>query len=124
MEVKNIHLNKKVKDLITLNKIAIFSLSKETLQLILLYNSGNYYQLWSDFDLRYLDAKDNLITSLEYLSLLPSLQVVDLSLNKISVVEAVAFANKSNLRRVDLSSNDIERLPLAALSLDLRPKSK
>ena len=113
-----------MKDLITLNKIAIFSLSKETLQLILLYNSGNYYQLWSDFDLRYLDAKDNLITSLEYLSLLPSLQVVDLSLNKISVVEAVAFANKSNLRRVDLSSNDIERLPLAALSLDLRPKSK
>lgn len=85
---------------------------------------GNYYQLWSDFKLRVLDASSNRIANLEYLSLLPSLQMVDLSLNKISVVEAAAFANKSNLRRVDLRSNDIERLPLAALNLDLRPKSK
>lgn len=85
---------------------------------------GNYYKLWDDFSLRHLDASSNRIASLEYLSLLPSLQVVDLSLNKISVVEATAFANKSNLRRVDLRSNDIERLPLAALRLDARPKSK
>ena len=58
------------------------------------------------------------------MSLLPSLQVVDLAFNKISKVEAVTFANKTHLRRVDLKANDIERLPLAALNLDLRPKSK
>ena len=85
---------------------------------------GNYYSLWSDFNLRYLDVSQNSLESLAYLSLLPSLQVVDLSYNKLSVVEAVAFANKTNLRRVDLRSNDIERLPLAALRLDLRPKGK
>ncbi len=85
---------------------------------------GNYYKLWSDFNLRYLDASQNLISSLGYLSLLPSLEVVELSENKISVVEASTFSNKSQLRRVNLRSNDVERLPLAALSLDLRPKSK
>jgi Leucine-rich repeat (LRR) protein len=84
---------------------------------------GNYYRLWGDFSLRFLDASNNLIRSLEYLSLLPSLQMVNLASNKISNVEVSTFANKSNLRRMDLRSNNIERLPLAALNLDTRPKS-
>ena len=85
---------------------------------------GNYYNLWGDFSLHYLNVSYNVIRGLGYMSLLPSLQVVDLAFNKISKVEAVTFANKTHLRRVDLRSNDIERLPLAALNLDQRPKSK
>ena len=85
---------------------------------------GNYYNLWGDFNLRYLNASQNVIRNIGYMSLLPSLQMVDLAFNKISKVEAVTFANKTHLRRVDLRSNDIERLPLAALNLDLKPKRK
>ena len=85
---------------------------------------GNYYQLWGDFKLHHLNASSNLIRSIGYMSLLPSLQTVDLANNQISKVEAVTFANKTHLRQVDLRSNAVERLPLAALNLDQRPKSE
>lgn len=79
---------------------------------------GNYYKLGDGFNLRSLDASHNRVRALQPLSLLPSLQYVLLSSNEIASVAPSTFDSKSNLRRVDLTSNKIEELPLAALSIE------
>jgi len=82
----------------------------------------NYYKLGEGFNLRTLDASYNKIKKLEQLSLLPSLQTVLLKNNKISTIMPSTFRSKTNLKKVDLSANRIQSLPLSALTIDMQNK--
>ncbi len=79
---------------------------------------GNYYKLGEGFGLKTLDASHNRIVRLENLSILPSIINLRLASNQISTVEASTFTTKANLKSVDLTNNEIERLPLSALNFD------
>jgi Leucine-rich repeat (LRR) protein len=83
----------------------------------------NYYKLGEGFSLRTLDASFNKIKKLDALSLLPSLQFVLLKKNRISAIVPSTFRSKTSLKRVDLTQNRIQTLPLSALSIDM-PASK
>lgn len=82
----------------------------------------NYYKLGEGFNLKTLDASYNKIKKLEPLSLLPSLQFVLLKKNKISMIMPSTFRSKTNLKKVDLTANRIQSLPLSALSIDMQNK--
>eukprot|EP00095_Tigriopus_kingsejongensis_P011075 maker-scaffold23_size669530-snap-gene-5.21 protein:Tk11075 transcript:maker-scaffold23_size669530-snap-gene-5.21-mRNA-1 annotation:"protein toll" len=80
---------------------------------------GNYFKLREGQNLRTLDASSNRIRKLEPLSLPSSIEFVALERNRIKHVVAGTFQNKSNLRRVDLTSNLIRQLQLPALAINL-----
>jgi Leucine-rich repeat (LRR) protein len=76
---------------------------------------GNYYNLLDNYDLRYLDAGGNRISSLSPTSLLQSLEDVILSENRISHIAANTFLGKNKLRQVHLDRNDLSSLERASL---------
>ncbi len=84
---------------------------------------GNFYSL-EDFSLRTLLARGNVlsgtITASSFPSGAPALARIDLSGNKISGVEAAAFASLPALRAVDLTGNDVSTLPEEALATNSR----
>ena len=77
----------------------------------------NYYSLRDGFQLEFLDASRNRIRALGVLSLLPSLKTIILGNNKISDIGHNTFLNKDNLTFVDLSSNQLSVLNIAALAV-------
>ena len=84
----------------------------------------NYYKLGEGFSLKTLDASSNKIKKLDALSLLPSLQYVLLKKNKITTILPSTFRAKTSLKRVDLTSNRIQQLPLSALSVETTSSNK
>jgi Leucine-rich repeat (LRR) protein len=85
---------------------------------------GNYYALKGGFNLQTLDASRNRINKLIPLSLPTSLEYVFLNENPIRSIEANTFIEKPLLSRVELKSNNLERLELAALAIAAKSDGK
>lgn len=82
---------------------------------------GNYYKIRDKFELKYMDAGGNKIRKLEPLSLPNSLETGIFSSNRIRQVDQSTFADKSNIRKIDLTGNSLSSLHLNALAI--RPNS-
>ena len=80
---------------------------------------GNYYKLVGDFALKTVDASRNRIKKLDALSFTSEIQNVNVRENKIKTVSPGTFSAKSQLRRVDLTSNLIKQLPLPSLAIKM-----
>ncbi|TRY62942.1 hypothetical protein TCAL_07278 [Tigriopus californicus] len=85
---------------------------------------GNYFELIEGFNLKTLDASSNRIRKLEPLSLPSSIEFAALDHNRIKHVMPGTFQNKSNLRKVDLTSNLIKQFQLPALAINLSTSSE
>ena len=83
---------------------------------------GNYYSLADAYSLKTLDASKNKITKLESLSLPSSVEFVFLNGNHITEIKANTFLEKANLKRVEMTSNNLRQLNLSSLSIS--PASK
>ncbi len=75
----------------------------------------NYYKLAENYALRYIDASSNRITSLDPMSLLPSMEDVYLEGNEISTIADNTFVGKQLLTRVHLERNNLTSLDMTAL---------
>ena len=83
---------------------------------------GNYYALRDNYALKYIDARQNKINSLEVLSILPSIQEMKLGSNLISHIAPNTFLGKPNLTAVHLDSNRLKMLEMASLMVSLSPE--
>lgn len=84
---------------------------------------GNYFALKTGFSLDTLDASHNRISRIGPLSIVDSLRTVFLNGNQITTIEANSFSENANLRRVDLSENEIRHLQISALSVYMESSS-
>jgi len=82
---------------------------------------GNYYALRDNYALKYIDARQNKITGLEVLSVLPSVEELRLQDNMIGHIAANTFLGKPNLTAVHLQSNRLSTLEMASLMVSISP---
>ena len=85
---------------------------------------ANYYRLADGFNLKTLDASNNKIKKLNPLSIPKSLEYILLNGNQIHQIEANSFKDKQDLSRVELKSNNLEKLDLSSLAITAKPKGK
>ncbi len=86
---------------------------------------GNYYAMRDNYNLKFVDASINVISSLHLLSILPRVIEINLSNNTISKIAPQTFLGKEHLAIVHLERNRLESLEMASLMVSLGPhKSK
>ncbi|KAK6631872.1 hypothetical protein RUM43_013938 [Polyplax serrata] len=78
---------------------------------------GNYYKIQDELNIRTLDASHNRISTLTPLSIPNSVELVFINNNFITNVHPNTFYDKTNLARVDMYANQIEKLDINALRL-------
>ncbi len=83
----------------------------------LLEELSNYYNLQDGFSLQTIDASSNRLRRLTSLSLPSCVEFVFLNNNAISEVEGSPFVDKTRLKRVDLSGNQLSQLSQASIAL-------
>ena len=83
---------------------------------------GNYYALRDNYALKYIDARQNKINSLEVLSILPSIQEMKLGNNFIRYIAPNTFLGKPNLTAIHLDSNKLKTLEMESLLVSLSPE--
>ncbi|CAB0008831.1 unnamed protein product [Nesidiocoris tenuis] len=78
---------------------------------------GNYYKIQDELQIKTMDASHNRITELDELSIPNSIEVIFINNNFIANVKANTFYEKTNLARVDIYANELNKLELNALRL-------
>eukprot|EP00095_Tigriopus_kingsejongensis_P004367 maker-scaffold57_size444674-snap-gene-2.12 protein:Tk04367 transcript:maker-scaffold57_size444674-snap-gene-2.12-mRNA-1 annotation:"slit homolog 3 protein" len=78
---------------------------------------GNYYNLMSNFAIKYLDASHNKIFGIEPTSILPNMEHVLLHDNLIAKVAPNTFVGKNYLSQVHLERNEITTLSMASMMI-------
>ncbi|KAL0275849.1 UNVERIFIED_CONTAM: hypothetical protein PYX00_003576 [Menopon gallinae] len=85
---------------------------------------GNYYKIQDELHIRTLDASHNRITDISPLSIPNSVELLFINNNFITNVHPNTFYDKTNLARVDMYANQIEKLDINALRLKHVPDNK
>ena len=83
---------------------------------------ANYYALRDNYALKYIDARQNKITGLEVLSVLPSIEELKLQDNMIGHIDPNTFLGKPNLTAVHLQGNRLSTLAMESLMVSLSPE--
>ncbi|XP_049955044.1 toll-like receptor 6 [Schistocerca serialis cubense] len=84
----------------------------------------NYYETGSTLRLLMIDASFNYITEIGESSLPDSVEVVFLNNNRITSVAPNTFIKKTNLSRVVLYANNIEKMDMSALTVNPLPEER
>ncbi|XP_047103626.1 toll-like receptor 6 [Schistocerca piceifrons] len=84
----------------------------------------NYYETGSTLRLLMIDASFNYITEIGESSLPDSVEVVFLNNNRITTVAPNTFIKKTNLSRVVLYANNIEKMDMSALTVNPLPEER
>jgi Leucine-rich repeat (LRR) protein len=77
----------------------------------------NYYELQDDIRVTQLDASHNRITEIGAMNVPNSVELLFINNNLISTIESRTFIDKTNLTRVDLYSNLLQKLQLDHLRI-------
>lgn len=85
---------------------------------------GNYFELRNDIQIQMLDVSFNRLTEISETSIPDAVENIYLNDNLIHTIKPNTFLMKSNLSRVVLYSNKLERIDLAALVLQSVPEGK
>lgn len=85
---------------------------------------GNYFAKRDNFQLKYIDASVNAISSLHVLSISPGLVEINLSNNTISRIAPKTFLGKKHLAKVHLERNRLETLEMASLMVSMEPSQR
>ncbi|RWS27335.1 toll-like protein [Leptotrombidium deliense] len=78
---------------------------------------GNYFELETGLQLKYMNAAFNLIREMSASSIPNQIETLILRNNKISVIQPFAFVAKHNVTLVDLRNNSLSNLDINALRL-------
>ncbi|XP_055857222.1 toll-like receptor 7 [Episyrphus balteatus] len=85
---------------------------------------GNYYKLQEEIRVKTLDASHNRITEIGPMSVPNTIELVFINNNLISNVQPNTFVDKTNLARVDLYANALNKLQLQTLRVAPVPPTK
>lgn len=85
---------------------------------------GNYYKLQEEIRVKTLDASHNRITEIGPMSVPNSIELLFINNNHISIVHPNTFVDKTNLIRVDLYANALQKLQMHTMRLAPVPPKK